>query len=253
MCAQFFEEKNDKMNKPHDSWAKYYDFVYEHTFGDFYNSLKNETLKVITEILSDGTIIDYGAGTGRLTIPLAKKDYKVIAVEKSHEMVNELKRKLRKHNLDLPIHNCTISSYTNGRAELALAVFTVLSYCTTENELLESIKNICQHIKPEGYFFFDLPNHIFFNTEQLINIQSEYLNRSVKLIKNSENNIFTYEEICNGIFKNEYFSYEDRFQIRYWEFDEINKLLINNGLGLIDKEFPQFESTGSTYKLYKKI
>ena len=69
--------------QPHDSWAIFYDFVYQKTFGNFYNSLTDETLKVINNIIPYGTIIDFGAGTGRMTIPLKNQDCEMIAVKKS--------------------------------------------------------------------------------------------------------------------------------------------------------------------------
>lgn len=59
------------MKQPHDNWGTYYDFVYEQTFGSFYNNLTTETLNVINQILPKGTILDFGAGTGRLSFPLA--------------------------------------------------------------------------------------------------------------------------------------------------------------------------------------
>jgi len=56
------------MEQPHDNWATYYDFVYEKTFGSLYSNLTFETLKAINQILVNGTILDLGAGTGRLVV-----------------------------------------------------------------------------------------------------------------------------------------------------------------------------------------
>ena len=145
------------IKQPHDNWATFYDFVYEKTFGDFYNNLTVQTLKAIKDILPNGKIIDYGAGTGRLTIPLKTDGYNTIAVEKSLGMVEELKNKCKVLNLDLPIHNCTISEYNSANADMALALFTVLSYSINEDQLTSSINNICKHLSPNAFFFFDLP------------------------------------------------------------------------------------------------
>jgi len=43
------------MKQPHDNWGTYYDFVYEQTFGSFYDNLTTETLNVINQILPKGT------------------------------------------------------------------------------------------------------------------------------------------------------------------------------------------------------
>ncbi len=244
------------MRQPHDNWGKFYDFVYEKTFGNIYRNFTTETLKVINQILPqrEETILDFGAGTGRLSFPLAEQGYKVIAVERSSGMVNEFKRKLKLNgrNLEIKIHHCSISEYQNGKGDLALALFTVLSYSITEDELLKNIKNIFKHLISNGYFFFDLPNKIFFREGPLINIDTETFRRFVELTSTNEDNIYIYREKCSGIFNEQKFSYEDEFKIRYWEISTLDKLLKENGFKDTLKSFPQFDLTGSTYKLYKR-
>ena len=102
-------KKQTTMKQPHDNWGTYYDFVYEQNFGSFYDNLTTETLNVINQILPKGTILDFGAGTGRISFPLTEKGYSVIAVEKSSGMVNSFKRKSKEYNLEMKIHNCSIS------------------------------------------------------------------------------------------------------------------------------------------------
>lgn len=240
------------MKQPHDNWARFYDFVYEQTFGSFYINLTPVTIKSIREIQPQGTIIDFGAGTGRLTFPLAEHGYSVIAVEKSNGMVEEFKRKLANYNFDIEMHNCSICDFNNGMADLAIALFTVLTYSTTEDELSKNIKNICDHIKPNGYFFFDLPNPGFFNVGSLINIKSARFKRNVELTSNNENNVYTYKEKCSGNYNEQDFYYEDEFSIRYWDLNTLENILSKNGFKDTLKIFNQFNATGSTYKLYQK-
>lgn len=239
------------MKQPHDNWAIFYDFVYDKTYGRFYHDLTAETLKAINNILPKGTIIDFGAGTGRLSIPLTKQNYSIIAVEKSGGMVKQFRENQIKHNLDIQIQNCSIAEYDNKKADLALALFTVLSYSVSEEELSETVNNICRHIKPNGFFFFDLPNMVFFNAGRIVNIQTENFYRSVELTKDI-GDIFTYKETCKGIFNGQNFEYQDEFNIRYWSLNTLDNLLQENGFVDTNKAFTQFSSTGSTYKLYKK-
>jgi len=241
------------MTNAHDNWGSFYDYVYEQTYGGFYRDLTVETLYQINHILPSGTIIDYGAGTGRLSIPLSNQGYKVIAVEKSIGMFDDLKRKLDgiKHAIEL--HQCSISEYRNGFGDLAIALFTVFSYSITEDELSTNVKNVGKHLKSKGYFFFDLPDSVFFARESLINMESRTFKRKVDLIRNTEKDVYTYREQCSGVLNNQEFSYTDEFKIRYWELSALNKLLNENGLMDTLKTFPEFNMTGSTYKLYQKI
>ena len=229
------------MKQPHDNWGTFYDFVYEQTFGSFYNNLTKETLFEINQILPNGSIIDFGAGTGRLSFPLTEQG-----------MVKEFTRKADKYNLEVKIQNCSISEYQNGKADLSIALFTVLSYSITEDELSKNIANICKHINSNGYLFFDLPSTVFFNTGRLTNIQTNNFRRLVELTNNNENDTYTYKEQCSGVFDGQEFSYEDEFKIRYWALSTIDELLMENGFIDTSKSFLQFSLTGSTYKLYKR-
>lgn len=240
------------MKQAHDNWAHFYDFVYENTFGSFYHELTAETLIMIQNILPSASIIDFGAGTGRLSFPLLEKGYSVVAVEKSKAMVDEMKRKNIQFNLNLEIHNSTISDYYSRKADLALAIFTVLSYSITEEELAANIQNISNHLKPNGYFLFDLPNLALLTEQNLTNIQSEHFNRIVELVNVNDSDIYIYKETCNGIFNNKKFEYYDEFSIRYWSMDNLDNLLRKNGLYDTQKNFSYLDSTGSTYKLYQK-
>lgn len=240
------------MRQPHDSWATFYDFVYQQTYGNIYNELTSKNLEAINNFLPTGKIIDFGAGTGRLAIPLTEQGYSLVAVEKSIGMVKEFKRKIEKRNLKIDIRNCSISEYENGKADLAIALFTVLSYSITEEELSRNIENICKYVNPIGYFFFDLPNMNFFNKPGPVIKQTSNFRRTIELISTSENNTYTYREQCSGIFNGQTFNYEDEFKIRYWELSTLDKLLKENGFIDTSKCFPQFDFSGSIYKLYRR-
>ncbi|HIA63571.1 MAG TPA: class I SAM-dependent methyltransferase [Planctomycetaceae bacterium] len=79
---------------PHDSWAEAYDVAYEQSFGDFYESLTTTTLGlVLGTILPPVRIVDFGAGTGRLSIPLAGHGFQMDAVDPSVGMLDQLRAK----------------------------------------------------------------------------------------------------------------------------------------------------------------
>jgi 2-polyprenyl-3-methyl-5-hydroxy-6-metoxy-1,4-benzoquinol methylase len=81
-------------DKPHDNWAEVYDEVYTATFGDSYTMITRIALEIIQEKTELGAeILDIGAGTGRLSIPLLQRGYSVSAVDASTKMLDVLKRK----------------------------------------------------------------------------------------------------------------------------------------------------------------
>ena len=68
------------MTTPHSSWAQHYDAAYA-SFGEIYEALTTVTVRNVVKIQPPpARIIDFGAGTGRLSLPLAKEGYSVSAV-----------------------------------------------------------------------------------------------------------------------------------------------------------------------------
>lgn len=244
--------ETSELPQPHDNWGAYYDFVYEQTFGSFYHQLTHQTLAVIQTILPKGSILDFGAGTGRLSIPLREKGYQVIAVEQSSGMVQSFSEKLKPAQLDIAIHHCSIADYANGKADLAIALFTVLAYATTAEALAANLQNICRHIKPGGYFFFDLPESVFFHTGCLMDIQTDTFSRRVDVMPTEQPAIYTYQEQCSGALDGQQFSYEDTFTIRHWKASTLDTLLRAEGLVNTARTFPEFTATGSIYHLYQR-
>ena len=64
------------MTRPHASWADAYDRLYQRSFSSFYDELTQLTLDSIQEFTSPASrIVDFGAGTGRITLPLARTPF----------------------------------------------------------------------------------------------------------------------------------------------------------------------------------
>ena len=80
------------MSDNHSTWAKYYDEVNRECFGVYYDQLTDQTLNTINGFGDNLRIIDFGAGTGRLSIPLSR-NHRVTAVEPSESMLQQLKLK----------------------------------------------------------------------------------------------------------------------------------------------------------------
>jgi SAM-dependent methyltransferase len=240
------------MEHPHDKWAQYYEYVYEKTFGPMYSTFTESTLAAIRSIREDGLVLDFGAGTGRLSIPLKKMGYDVIAVERSAGMVQAFKQNCLDNNLEIPLHECSISDYRDRDGKLSICLFTVLSYSTSEYELFENLKAMCIHVKPTGYFFFDLPNSGFFREGVLMDIQSNDFRRRVTLTKTAINRNYSYREECSGVYNGVPFHYEDEFMICNWDMELVDYMLTNLGLFDTGRQFSEFSGTGSTYKLYQR-
>ena len=240
------------MKQPHDNWASYFDYAYERTFGNGYGQFTRTTIQAVKGIIDKGTIFDFGAGTGRLTIPLKQEGYEVTAIEKSQPMDKIIQEKAQTLNLTIPICVCDIADFDNkGKADMALALFTVLSYATSEKQIEAIISNIKNHLLANAYFFFDLPKPIFFQRPNLLDINQSDFKRQITLTPTENEDIYEYSETCSGKINGNDFNYKDSFQIRDWKEKHIDELLIKQGFRNTNNNFAQFAHTGSTYKLYQ--
>lgn len=128
-----------------------------------------------------------------------------------------------------------------------------MSYSISEEELTNNLQAICYSVRSGGYFFFDLPSTLFFHGGRIIQKESAHLNRFVDIAATEQLDIYNYHERCSGVFNGKDFNYEDEFKIRYWKTAFVQHILNDNGFIDTTQTFPQFNSTGSTYKLFMKL
>jgi len=237
--------------EPHQSWFNYYDFVNEMSFGSFVEDLTSQTLELINETLQTKgqSIIDFGAGTGRLCVPLAMQGYELIAVEPSEGMLGVLKSKFEDIEREVVTSNTTLQDYEpQEEADLALAVFTVLAYITTDEEMDKAIQVMSQSIKEEGYLLIDLASTGLFRSSLL---QRDNLNREIVMTPLNDKK-YNYYEKCSGYFEGKEFSYEDEFTLRNWSSFEIIHKLSEAGFRMEQDLSDVFAGSGANYYLFKK-
>ena len=237
---------------PHESWYKYYDYVNETAFGRAYDVFNEASLRTIQGIVPTGsTILDFGAGTGRLSLPLCDRGYNSVAIEPSVGMLSSLKQKMESQDKTIPTYNCSISEYKGEKGDLALAV-EVLDHIIEEDDMRAALSNISKHLNDGGYLLFDLKDqHYFQNRCDEENLTGD-LTQYCTLESTPQANVYLYTEECAGSISGEDFEYSDSFNLRNWKFEELNAML--NEVGLFDtgNELAELNRFGSTYKLYRK-
>jgi predicted TPR repeat methyltransferase len=239
------------MSQPHDKSAKYYDFVFERRFGAMYNMLTQNNLSKIKNIAPNGKILDFGAGTGRISIPLATDGYKVTAVDCSSEMIKELRRKAQDRNLNIETH-LTLKDSNTKDFDLAIAIFTVLSYVKTQNELKAVFELVYSLLKSGGFFMFDLERRAGY--DQICRIYNGFVHNNeedsvtVSFQENDSNLCNYYEQVQGTLPSGEVFNYTENFVIKFWTIDEVR--LISKQIGFTEIE--NFAFANADYLILKK-
>lgn len=238
------------MNQPHKYWSEYYDEVYKrHDYG-FYTEFTNKTIAIIKGIIGPpAEVIDFGAGTGRISIPLSRMGYKVTAVDSCQSMLDELVKKDSKCKPSVKTI-CTpmekFSAQTTYR--LALCLFTVLMYVIKEEDIRKFVDVVFNALAPKGSFLIDIPSKKLFKT---LYVKNKYIRRNMS-IKPAGNNLYNYKEDTIFLKNNEKVTYSDYFLIKYWEKEFILNLFCQRGFSVVHNVSRWIECAGSDYYVLKK-
>lgn len=108
----------------------------------------------------ESTVLEYGAGAGRVTLPLLKQGQAVTAVEKSPSMHARLTERVR----GLAPEESARATLILGdmkevsleeRFSLVLATFNVIAHLQTHRDLAAFLRRAKQHLRPNGRLVFD--------------------------------------------------------------------------------------------------
>ena len=106
-----------------------------------------------------GSVLDIGAGTGRIALPLAERGVKVTCVEPSPAMRREFLEKLIMHpdiadNIQLITNDA--KSFDAGRTFPAAFLSGTFDHFLNNEERLSALANIGRHLIPQGLLIFDV-------------------------------------------------------------------------------------------------
>ena len=233
---------------PHASWASVYDITYEQSFGTFYKELTSVTIDVISNALQPpARIVDFGAGTGRLSIPLSVMGYNVFAVDPSSEMLNQLTSKDQSSSVN--VFNGKMQDFQSDiQFDMAICVFTVLIYILDEEALEASINVAADLLKSGGFLLVDIPSKGVFQDFQC---NTQMLQRTVSVAQ-IQDDIYTYDEFIKLNLNNQNETYTDHFRIKWWDVNYVLKVLAKYGLSIQKDLSSTFAGAGSSYFLMRK-
>lgn len=234
---------------PHDRWAEHYESVMELTFGDLYGRMTEYTLLEVNRLApTPGTILDLGAGSGRMVIPLASSGHTVVAVERSSPMLEALRMRLSTlssgHADRVEVRQASISELEpKGIVDVVLCVFTVISYCLTEAELARTFAVASAALDNAGAFLLDVPDRDVFSS---MDVQSGDLIRELSMTE-EEPGLFVYNEHTVVRTEDGPVEYRDSFHLRHWSVGDVTRILREAGFASIEDVSERFPGLGARY------
>jgi SAM-dependent methyltransferase len=139
----------------YDNWAHIYDLLYEQLFGRTYTEMTAQHLRLIPQTAV--SVLDIGAGTGRLAIPLAQRDMHVTVVEPSSGMMGQLMQYAKEAGVlpfitpvQSPIDAADAAAAIGTDHDCAICVFSTMHHVTTRSGLQRALETIAGAVRPGG-------------------------------------------------------------------------------------------------------
>jgi len=135
-------------------YAQYYNFLYK---DKDYRKEADYVERLIKRYSGkrNRTLLDIGCGTGNHDIWFAKKGYQVVGVDKARKMIDIARKRI---TAGQRVEFCVsdISKLVLRRKfDAAVSLFHVMSYLTTNDIFIKSLRSIYKHLKKGSLFIFD--------------------------------------------------------------------------------------------------
>lgn len=102
-------------------------------------------------------VLDLACGTGNISLPLARRGYRVTGVDKSFEMIEIARAKARDLGLKAKFLVADMRSFEHdGTAQLVTCFHDGLNYLLEFEELKRVFQRVSCYLETEGLFIFDL-------------------------------------------------------------------------------------------------
>ncbi|AEX84804.1 hypothetical protein XO10_01840 [Marinitoga sp. 1135] len=205
--------------------AKEYDEMYEDSYWQMHNAVSEKIIFNNIDI-SNGKLLDIGAGTGFWSKIFLDNGFDVYALEPAENMVNMLKERFKKTNLKVFKGIGENLPFENSSFDIIIAMGDVLSYSEDINLFISEVYRV---LKKDGIFIGTVDNlnkfilDAFFSKEfGIIKSMEKFKTAKVGVsnIMSFKSNLFTYDSLYNLLHKK--FKKVDIFSIMpfTWEFNE---------------------------------
>lgn len=139
------------------NFADYYDRLMTEDIN--YNHIADYIENIFAEYnLNPELVCDLACGTGNITVPLAKRGYEMIGVDRSVQMLNAARKKSICEHTDILFLNQNISKLDlYGTCDAFLCMIDGINYIINPSSLENMFKRIktC-FLNPKGIFIFDI-------------------------------------------------------------------------------------------------
>ena len=118
-------------------------------------------VELAQKLAKRGPVLEYGIGNGRIAIPMARAGVRVVGIDHSRPMLEDLARRLREERPEVRARiearfGDMRSKALGRRFDLVIAPFNVLLHLYTRRDVERFLARVRSHLTPRGRFVMDL-------------------------------------------------------------------------------------------------
>ena len=129
------------------------------TYDDDAAILDRQEVEPVVDFLVDhagrGRALEFGIGTGRIALPLARRGVSVHGIDMSKAMVARLRAKPGGADIGVTIGDFAATS-VDGSFSVAYLVFNTINNLTTQAEQVACFRSAAAHLEPGGCFVIEV-------------------------------------------------------------------------------------------------
>jgi hypothetical protein len=130
--------------------------TYDESIGDeFEVGVIEATADLLAELAGQGPALEFGIGTGRIALPLARRGVVVQGIELSNAMASRLRAKPGGEDIGVTIGDFS-STRVEGAFSLVYLVYNTIMNPTTQSAQVDCFRNAAAHLEPGGCFVVEV-------------------------------------------------------------------------------------------------
>jgi len=129
---------------------------YDESSADMFNrEVVEPAVDFLADIAGNGAALEFGIGTGRIALPLARRGVPVHGIDLSNAMVSRLRAKPGGDAVGVTIGNFATTT-VDGSFALVYLVFNTVMNLTTQAAQVACFRNAAAHLAPGGCFVIEV-------------------------------------------------------------------------------------------------
>ena len=135
-----------------DEWiAARYESLWPELFDP---AVVEPAVRFLAELTATGPALEFGIGTGRIAVPLSRRDVRVHGIELSAAMVAQLRARPGGADIGTTIGDFATAT-AGGPFALVYLLRNTITNLTTQDEQVQAFRNAAAHLRPGGCFVIE--------------------------------------------------------------------------------------------------